>query len=63
MKKFLKENKSLSILAFISLTIIIIYILSVYFPQNFPNTDTWLELLFQLYFIFCRYICLDEKWK
>lgn len=48
MKKFLKENKSLSILAFISLTIIIIYILSVYFPQNFPNTDTWLELLFQL---------------
>ncbi len=48
MIKFLKENKSLSILAFISLIIIITYILSVYFPQNFPNTDTWLELLFQL---------------
>lgn len=48
MKKFLKDNKSLSVLAIIALATIFIYILSVYFPQKFPNTDTWLELLFQL---------------
>ncbi len=48
MKKFLKENKCLSILAVIALIIIVLYIISVYFPQIFPNTDIWFELLFQL---------------
>lgn len=48
MKKFLKENKSLSGIAVIALITIAIYIASVYSPQNFPNTDIWLELLFQL---------------
>lgn len=48
MKKFLKENKGLSTLAFIALITIIVYILSVYYPHKFPNTDIWLELLFQL---------------